>query len=101
VCIRYHDEDDIDAVEDLRARIVFRSEEFRVHVSSLRITLSRRRMDEIRGWVQALDTQKPVPLVSAHWHAGLAFQGEARAPEDELAAAWRAWKPMMVVTITP
>ncbi len=84
VRIHYHDKEDIDSVKDLAGWIVSSSDEFVVHVQPLRIHVAQSRVDEMRGWIRAIDASKPVPLVSAHWHAGMEFRGEAQDPEDKL-----------------
>jgi hypothetical protein len=91
VRIRYHDQDDIDSLADLRGRIVSTSEEFRVQIRPRRIEITQARLDELRGWIRAIDAQKTVPLVSGHWHPGMGFDGAAVEPEDELfRAGWEA-----------
>jgi hypothetical protein len=91
VRIRYHDQEDIDSVADLRGMIVSTSEEFRVQIRPRRIELTQARLDELCGWIRAIDAQKPVALVSGHWHPGMGFNGAAVDPEDKLfRAGWEA-----------
>jgi len=84
VRLRYHDEDDIDSLADLRGRLFTSSEEFRAQIRPRRIELTQTRLDELRGWIQAIDAKKAIPLVSGHWHAGMTFTGAAKDPEDKL-----------------
>jgi len=91
VRIRYHDKEDIDSVADLRGRIVSTSEEFRVQIRPRRIELTQARLDELCGWIRAIDAQKTVVLISGHWHPGMGFSGAAVEPEDKLfRAGWEA-----------
>lgn len=91
VRIHYHDNDDIDSATNLGGRILSSSPEFRVHVLPRKLELAQARLEGLRGLVRAIDTKKPVLLVSGHWHEGMGFQGEATQPEDKLfRAGWEA-----------
>ncbi|HVS11596.1 MAG TPA: hypothetical protein VMS76_17130 [Planctomycetota bacterium] len=91
VRILYHDQVDIADEPDILGRIVFASEPFEVLVRPLSVAASKQELAEMRGWVDAIELGRSIPLVSAHWEPGMEFEGEPAAPEDRLfRAGWRA-----------
>ncbi len=89
VRVHYHDKDLIDEVDDLAGRIVFSTEEFRVHVLPRRIELTQAQLEASAAWIREIDAKRPVPLVSTHWHERMRFVGEPQSPEDRLfRAGW-------------
>lgn len=94
--VQYHDQEDLAGKTGLAGMIFVISQPFILRFEPLKVRLSALELAEMRDWLAALRTERPLILVREHWSPSTIFEGEVTSAADYLfRKGWNALPVLM------